>query len=74
MAVTWGLGDAEGRPSRYRGAMMFPFPAAHISAWHDDLCRVLLPTKVQEFLRYHLSIVGYPIGQTMLVPLGEGRK
>ena len=72
MAVTWGLGDAEGRPSRYRGTMMFPFPAAHISVWHDDNCGVLLPIKIPAPLRHRLSIVSYPFGQTVLIPAGEG--
>jgi hypothetical protein len=54
--------------------MMFPFPAAQISTWHDDAFDVSLPIKTQKFLRRHLSIGCYPIGQTMFVPLGEGRK
>jgi hypothetical protein len=52
--------------------MMFPFPAAHISARHGNARAVLRPIKIQALLRHHLSITGYPIGQTMLVLAGEG--
>ncbi|HEY1877672.1 MAG TPA: hypothetical protein VGG66_09380, partial [Rhizomicrobium sp.] len=68
------LDDAEGSPSRYRGSMMFPFPAAQISTRHSDARAVLLPIKIQIHLRHHLSSTGYPIGQTMLVLAGEGQK
>jgi hypothetical protein len=68
MAVTWGLGGAARRASRYRGVMTFSVfarTAGHVSA-------VITAITGPALLQNHFNQAVYLIGWTNILQTGQG--